>query len=153
MQVQQFSIRDSLDLYGARRSLVALGTRLKFSSSSCQELAIVVSELISNILKYGKRGVVSYEPVNDDHHGTGIRVVAHDEGPPFHDLELALRDGFSDRGPIDPVALFNRGGLGLGMGAIVRLTDSFEVRPVPGGKEICVVRYRARPRTKRRPGS
>lgn len=153
MDVLRFPIHDSLDLYGARRGLVALGTRLKFSSSDCQELAIVVSELISNILKYGVRGGVAYEPVNDEGYGTGIRVTAHDVGPPFYDLQLALRDGFNDRGPIDPVTLFNRGGFGTGMGAIVRLTDSFEVRAVPGGKEICVVRYRARPRTKRRPAS
>ena len=89
-----------------------------------------------------RAGVMPEHGVEDAQHGRGLLIIAHDEGPPFHDLSLALRDGWNDRGPIDPVALFKRGGLGAGLGAIVRLTDSFEVRSRPKGKEIRVVRYR-----------
>lgn len=125
-----------------------LAATLGFQSSDGQELAIVVSELVSNILKYGVRGSVTFEPVEGPKHGAGILIVARDDGPPFHDLQLALRDGFNDRGPIDPVALFKRSGIGAGMGAIVRLTDEFQLNPGPNGKEIRVTRYRSRPRLK-----
>jgi anti-sigma regulatory factor (Ser/Thr protein kinase) len=73
-------------------------------------------------------------------------VIARDVGPPFHDLELALRDGYNDRGPIDPATLLRRGGLGTGLGAVQRLTDSLDVIYVSGGKAIEVVRYLKRPR-------
>jgi anti-sigma regulatory factor (Ser/Thr protein kinase) len=110
-------------------------------------LAIVVSELTSNILKYGIRGSLRFERIESAEHGLGVRVVARDIGPPFRNLEMALRDGYDDHGPIDPGSLLRRGGLGAGLGAIVRLTDGFEVESVtPTGKEVRVVRYRKRPR-------
>jgi serine/threonine-protein kinase RsbT len=141
-----FDVRHAVDLYAPRRAVRDLATTLGFSSSDSQELAIVVSELVSNILKYGVRGAIGFVPVESHAYGAGILIVARDEGPPFHNLELALRDGFNDRGPIDPVALFKRSGIGAGMGAIVRLTDEFQLGTVPNGKEIRVARYRLRPR-------
>ena len=141
-----FDVRDPVDLYAPRRSVLELALRLGFSRSEGQELAIVVSELISNVLKYGVRGSVRFEAVNRPPQGAGLEITARDEGPPFHDLQLAMRDGFTDRGPVDPVQLFKRTGIAAGLGAIVRLTDSFELRPLPLGKEIRVTRYRVRPR-------
>jgi hypothetical protein len=73
-------------------------------------------------------------------------VIARDIGPPFADLALAMTDGCSDRGPIDPVELIHRKGIGAGLGAIARLSDSFEVLPGVGEKRICVVRYLQRPK-------
>jgi anti-sigma regulatory factor (Ser/Thr protein kinase) len=140
----QFAIRHPADLYEPRRAIRELAIVTGFTRQDGQELAIVVSELISNILKYGVRG--SIELARLDESQPGIHIVARDEGPPFHDLQLAMRDGFNDRGPIDPVALFSRGGLGAGLGAIVRLSDSFRVEQLPSGKEIHVVRYRSRKR-------
>jgi serine/threonine-protein kinase RsbT len=139
-----YAIRHPADLYEPRRAIRDLATDSGFTRQDGQELAIVVSELISNILKYGVRGSIELKGLSGDK--PGIHIIARDEGPPFHDLTLALRDGFSDRGPIDPATLLNRGGLGLGLGAIVRMSDSFRVDPLPRGKEIHVVRYRARGR-------
>jgi serine/threonine-protein kinase RsbT len=148
----RFGIAHPVDLYGPRQAIREMASQLQFARGDCHELAIVVSELVSNIIKYGVRGSLRIEPTTSDEHGPGILIVASDEGPPFHDLELALRDGFSDRGPIDPATLLKRGGLGTGMGAIVRMSDSFQVQvgsAPDDGKEIRVVRYRSRPRRKR----
>lgn len=139
-----FTIRHSADLYEPRRAVCDLAVRSGFTRHDGQELAIVVSELISNILKYGVRGSVQLQLLTDQK--PGIHIIARDEGPPFHDLQLALRDGFNDRGPIDPASLMKRGGLGLGLGAIVRMTDSFRVEQLAAGKEIHVVRFLARGR-------
>jgi anti-sigma regulatory factor (Ser/Thr protein kinase) len=77
--------------------------------------------------------------------GIGIRIVARDVGPPFHDLETAMRDGHGDRGPVDPSQMLRRGGLASGLGAVARFTDSFEYQTEVGGKTITVVRYLRRP--------
>src|SRR6266540_702832 len=61
-------------------------------------LAIVASELGSNIIKYGVRGSLEMEPI-ENAEGSGVSVVARDFGPPFHDLAMALEDGCDDRGP------------------------------------------------------
>jgi anti-sigma regulatory factor (Ser/Thr protein kinase) len=75
---------------------------------------------------------------------------SRDEGPAFHDLQLALRDGFNDRGPIDSGTLLKRGGFGAGLGAVVRMTDSFRVNLLSCGKEIHVMRFRTRQRSVRK---
>lgn len=144
-----YQVCDAIDLYAPRQGVKALGNRLGFDRGACHELAIVVSELTSNILKYGTRGSVELEAHQHALHGRGLAIVARDQGPQFHDLELALRDGYNDRGPIDPVALLKRGGLGAGLGAVLRLTDSFDVEPLAAGKLIRVIRYVARPRKHR----
>jgi anti-sigma regulatory factor (Ser/Thr protein kinase) len=76
-----------------------------------------------------------------------VVVTARDAGPPFRDLATALRDGHDDRSPIDPAVLVQRGGLGTGLGAVLRLTDRLEVRQEPTGKEITATfsRQRLRP--------
>jgi anti-sigma regulatory factor (Ser/Thr protein kinase) len=134
------------DLYGPRRVVREVGARLGFGRTDCQELAIVVSELTSNILKYGVRGSIDLAAVEDTAIGAGIAIVARDVGPPFRNVELALKDGYDDCGPIDPGSLLRRGGLGAGLGAVLRLTDSFEVAYEAGAKAIRVVRYLQRPR-------
>jgi serine/threonine-protein kinase RsbT len=141
-----YDVCDAIDLYAPRQAARELGARAGFLRSDCQELAIVVSELTSNILKYGVRGSIAIDVTEDRAHGCGIIVVARDEGPPFHDLDLALRDGYNDRGPIDPATMLKRGGLGTGLGAVVRLTDAFELRTLATGKAIHVVRFRTRPK-------
>ena len=143
-----YEIREAIDLYAPRQSVRLIGASIGFSRNDCHELAIVVSELASNILKYGVRGTISIEDAQDAKRGSGVLLVARDQGRPFYDLQLALRDGYDDRGPIDPATLLKRGGLGTGLGAIVRLSDSFEVEPLPVGKSIRVVRYRSRPKNR-----
>src|SRR6266511_261988 len=106
-------------------------------------LAIVASELGSNIIKYGVRGSLEMEPI-ENAEGSGVSVVARDFGPPFHDLAMALEDGCDDRGPIDPMQMLKRRGIGGGLGAVIRLTHSFHVHSLVDGKEIRVARYKKR---------
>jgi anti-sigma regulatory factor (Ser/Thr protein kinase) len=142
-----------LDVHVPRQAAAALGARLGFLRRDCHELAIVVSELCSNIVKYGVRGSLELESLMHPTHGTGVLIVARDEGPPFRDLGMALQDGCDDQGPIDPAGLLKRTGLGIGLGAVVRLTDSLEVEQHKNGKAIRAIRYLNRPRYWRSSGS
>jgi anti-sigma regulatory factor (Ser/Thr protein kinase) len=100
------------------------------------ELAIVVAELASNIVKHAVSGELAlcFDPAALPR--GEIRVVASDEGPPIHDFELAKIDGSDDRGPIDPAVLFGRRGLGTGLGAVARLADGLECRQDGSGKAL-----------------
>jgi anti-sigma regulatory factor (Ser/Thr protein kinase) len=138
-------IREDLDVFEARRVVRRLAVELGFNLQTREELVIVVSELGSNILKYGVSGDILMEPISD-RFGPGIRVTARDIGPPIANLTLAIQDGYSDAGPIDPLALLHRRGFGGGLGAVVRLSDAFEYLPGQGNKEIRVVRYARRPK-------
>ena len=100
------------------------------------EVAIVASELASNIVKYGVRGEIALHVAAAGGDGIMLTVVARDVGPPIHDLPTAMLDGHDDRGPIDPATMAQRGGLGNGLGAVARLADRLEVRQETGGMQI-----------------
>lgn len=149
--MSSYPVRDHLDIFEPRRAIRLLGLELGFTPNECLELAIVVSELASNIVKYGVTGTIEMAAINEQGR-KGVIIVASDRGPPFRDLDMALQDGCDDLGPIDPAKLMGRRGLGTGLGAVVRFTDSFHVDPVLyGGKAIRVLRYVKRPRRSRRP--
>ena len=133
VETRSFAIQGRSDVVVAasqgRRFAVRHGVDVKRAT----EIAIVVSELASNIVKHGVKGEIRllWNPENGE-----IAVEAHDVGPPIHDLQLAMTDGYDDRGPIDPALILRRGGLGTGLGAIARLADRLEVREEAGGKVL-----------------
>ncbi len=138
-------VREALDVYALREAAGKLAQELGFGRRERAELLIVVSELCSNIVKYGVRGALELERHVDPVYGVGMSIVAHDVGPAFRDLKMALQDGCDDQGPIDPGVLMKRGGLGIGLGAVRRLTDFLTVDYTAEGKAIRVVRYLRRP--------
>jgi anti-sigma regulatory factor (Ser/Thr protein kinase) len=139
-------VREELDVFEARRSVRSLAMAIGFGVQAREELVIVVSELGSNILKYGISGDITFEALADARRGAGIRLTARDIGPPFANWSQALVDGCSDKGPIDPLELRKRKGFGGGLGAVVRFSDSLELRPGVGEKRLCVERYVTRPK-------
>jgi serine/threonine-protein kinase RsbT len=139
---RRLPIATDLDVVGARSAVRRIADVLAFSPTEVAELVIVVSELASNILKYARPGEIVVDAVPDPKRGLGLRIVASDKGPPFHDLSVALRDGHGDRGPVLPEHLVGRKGIGSGLGAVIRFTDSFECDQSPTGKRITVVRFR-----------
>lgn len=143
---KSYQIRDRLDVIAPRQAVTVIAEELGFRRKERGELAIVVSELGSNIIKYGVRGSIDLGAVSDVQHGVGVSIVAHDVGPVFYDLGMALQDGCDDHGPIDPKDLLRRDGLGIGLGAVVRLTHSLQVEYQAVGKQIKVVRYLKTPR-------
>ena len=143
-------VETDTDMLAARSAVRRCAQDLGFTSKDIAELVIVVSELVSNILKYAGRGAIVVAPMNDPGQGIGVHIAAFDTGPAFHDLSMALRDGHGDRGPILPERMFGRKGIGGGLGAVVRFTDTFECDQQPSGKRIGVVRFRRRPRRSKR---
>jgi anti-sigma regulatory factor (Ser/Thr protein kinase) len=139
-----FRIDHEVSVFAPRRCARELATTLGFDRRAATELAIAVSELGSNIVKYGVRGGVTVEATTDPRRGVGVRIVAEDEGPPFCDFATALRDGCDDRGPLDPMTFLKRHGIGAGLGAVKRFSDEITLEPAPegqSGKRIVVTRY------------
>jgi len=133
-------VKDFVDVLYVQTLTKRFAATLGFSSRECGELAIVASELSSNILKYGPPGSIELDAFTDAG-GSGIQLTAHDHGPPFKNFELAVKDGWDDAGPIDPLSIFRRKGMGGGLGAVTRLTHRLAVLPADQGKSIVAVRY------------
>jgi anti-sigma regulatory factor (Ser/Thr protein kinase) len=133
-------VQDPIDVLYVQSRIRDFARDVGFDRFGCQELAIVASELASNILKYGRRGDLNVELLKLEGE-LCLELIARDCGPPFRDLDSALKDGWDDVGPIDPIQLLRRRGIGGGLGAVVRLTDSLTVENLPGGKQVIVRRY------------
>jgi len=128
-----FPIQERGDVVGVSTRARRLAREFGLGSRRSEELAIVVSELASNIVKHGIRGEIVL--TFDSSHGE-IIVEAWDAGPPIRDFQLAATDHYDDQGPIDPALILRRGGLGTGLGAVVRFADRVEYREEPGGKTV-----------------
>jgi anti-sigma regulatory factor (Ser/Thr protein kinase) len=97
-------------------------------------------------LKYAATGELVARGFDAPGRGAGIEIVARDEGPPIVDFSRALRDGWTDCGPVDPATLLQRRGIGAGLGAVARLTDELGYERGVREKAIVAIRYLKRPR-------
>jgi anti-sigma regulatory factor (Ser/Thr protein kinase) len=97
-----------------------MANRLGFNETERGEVALVVTEAGTNLVKHALGGMMLLRPLGEGS-GVGIEVLALDRGPGMADVASCFRDGFS-----------TAGSPGSGLGAIARLaasTDVYSLRP------------------------
>jgi len=108
----------------------SLAGAIGFSTQECDEIGLVVSELGSNLIRHAGGGILRLT-VNSEQARTGIQIESEDAGPGIPDFDRALTDGYS-----------SAGSLGTGLGAVNRLMDELELRPLSaGGAHIVCQRW------------
>ncbi len=115
---------------------------LGLDPSGQQALGIVAAELTSNAVKYAGGGTASLGALEDPASARrGVAFEIEDEGPGIAALEQAWRDGVSEGRELTPdTPRAERRGLGLGLGAVLRLADEVVVSTGRGcGTKIRVV--------------
>lgn len=108
---QVLLIEDVSQIGYARRSAQQLAELLGFDETDAGRVALVATELASNILKHAAHGELHLRATGNQ----GVEMIAVDRGQGF-DLESCLVDGFSTGGT-----------QGIGMGAISRVAQVFDV--------------------------
>ncbi|UWZ59879.1 SpoIIE family protein phosphatase [Dactylosporangium aurantiacum] len=104
----------------ARRVAVDCARRLGFSEERTGEVAIVAAELASNLHRHADAGALSVRCLRT-RAGGGVELVAVDAGPGMADLVFSGVDGTSTAGT-----------LGIGLGAVRRLSTSSGGYSLPG---------------------
>jgi anti-sigma regulatory factor (Ser/Thr protein kinase) len=105
------SVREEGEVGTARRRAQQMATNVGFDPNQVSQLAIVVSEAATNLVKHGGGGeVLLREMLN------GLEVLAIDKGRGMRDVSTALTDGYSTSGTA-----------GNGLGAIRRLSSFFDI--------------------------
>ncbi|RLG37812.1 ATP-binding protein [Methanosarcinales archaeon] len=136
-------IREEYDIVVARVEAKDMAKQIGFDIVDQTRIATAISELARNIIEHGGgEGVIlinqikkkdeECDEIDDEGSGrTGLEIVAMDRGPGIDDIEKAMEDGYS-----------SGGGLGIGLGAVKRLMDEFEVWSKVGeGTRVRVVKW------------
>lgn len=134
VNTRQYRIQRSSDVQIAAVSMHRNDYYPSLSSLDRSSLGTIIAELGTNILKYGKQGIINISEVKDGKH-VGILVEATDKGPGIADLEYALEDHFS-----------TGNSLGLGLPAVKRMSDELAIVSNPGeGTEVRALRWIRQP--------
>jgi anti-sigma regulatory factor (Ser/Thr protein kinase) len=114
------AINDSSQVAEARRAAMAVAGQNGFGESDASRVALVATELGTNLIKHGRGGemlIGSYE----DREGSGTELIALDRGPGIGNVEACLRDGYSTAGT-----------RGNGLGAVIRQSHTVDIASWPG---------------------
>lgn len=112
----------------ARRVAADVARAQLLTEDECGRLALVVTEMATNLVKYGSRGSITLRPCGEALM-PGVEIIASDHGPGVQDLAGSMRDGHS-----------TGGSLGLGLGTIQRIASFFDVYTVTGQGTVVVAR-------------
>jgi anti-sigma regulatory factor (Ser/Thr protein kinase) len=122
-------VEDPSAAAACRGAALALAARLGFPASRADELALAVTEAATNLHKHARQGSMLLR-ITRDSDRPGIELVTIDAGPGFRETGAALRDGHSTSGT-----------LGIGLGAINRLADFYDLYSMPGHGTALVARF------------
>ncbi|MEU3906171.1 ATP-binding SpoIIE family protein phosphatase [Streptomyces goshikiensis] len=117
----------------ARGAAAALGRRIGLGEHRTAELVLAVAELTTNVTKHSTDASILLRVLRN-HAVAGVEVLVVDTGPGMADVPAALRDGVSSIGT-----------LGIGLGAVKRLADRFDIHSVPGVGTVQLARFWPRP--------
>ena len=123
------AVTESSQVADARRRAGGIAGLLGFDSVAAGRVAIGVTELATNLVKYGQSGEMLLGTFEDET-GTGVEVVALDKGPGFSNVGQSLRDGHS-----------TGGSAGTGLGAVRRQSQAFDIVSWPGRGTAILARF------------
>lgn len=113
MNQQSIAVADMSQTGQARRRAADLAERLGLDSQESGRVSLVVTEAATNLVKHARGGEIVLCPQIEE---SAVDIVALDHGPGIRDVDRALRDGYS-----------TSGGMGSGLGAIMRLSSRFDI--------------------------
>jgi anti-sigma regulatory factor (Ser/Thr protein kinase) len=102
-----------------RRTAISLATGAALPPAKVGNLAIVATELATNIARHAEDGAILLR-LRRTGDQVGVEVVAIDRGPGMDDVVRSAVDGVS-----------TAGSLGIGLGAIGRMSDELDVYSLP----------------------
>ncbi|MFE6158186.1 ATP-binding SpoIIE family protein phosphatase [Streptomyces sp. NPDC056486] len=116
----------------ARGAAAALARRIGLDSHRVAEVAIAVTEAATNVQRHATDGALLLRTLHTQDEAA-VEFVTVDSGPGMVDVTASLADGASSAGT-----------LGIGLGAVARLADHFDVHSVPGKGTVMAAQFWSR---------
>ncbi|WP_230687024.1 SpoIIE family protein phosphatase [Catellatospora vulcania] len=115
-----FRLDDASAVGSVRRFAVELANAVDLGERHTADVAIIATELASNLVKHAEDGTLLVRPIRHDDN-VGIEIISIDSAPGMADLTAMYEDGRSTTGT-----------LGIGLGAVARLAHRSDGFSVPG---------------------
>lgn len=112
---RRYQVSEQSEIAPVRRYACALAESCGFNTSRIGEVALVVTEAATNILKFATRGEILIRSI-ERNSVLGIEILVMDSGPGMVNIPHHMEDGNSTAGTY-----------GAGLGAIERLSDEFDI--------------------------
>jgi anti-sigma regulatory factor (Ser/Thr protein kinase) len=127
LTMQRIPVTEASQVGSVRRAAADLALGLGFDETETARVALVATEMASNLAKHGREGEMLLQaaaPTSD----TTIELIALDRGPGIADVARALQDGVSSSGTP-----------GTGLGAIRRVATRFDLYSTAAGTALLAV--------------
>jgi len=121
-------VDDATRVAETRRLAVTAARAEGMTEHACEEVAIIATEIATNLLKHARSGEMHITGLSGIGH-PGVEILSIDRGPGVGNLAACMADGFSSKGTA-----------GNGLGAISRLSDGFDGYSQPGRGTVLVAR-------------
>jgi anti-sigma regulatory factor (Ser/Thr protein kinase) len=125
------AVKETSQVAEARREATTMAQHNGFNDGDVGRVALVVTELATNLIKHGGGGEVLVGPYQD-RDGHGIEVLALDQGPGIANLQACLADGYSSAGT-----------QGNGLGAVIRQSRFVDIASWPNAGTAALARIEA----------
>jgi anti-sigma regulatory factor (Ser/Thr protein kinase) len=116
-------VEHEADIGAARRSASAIAIEAGLTEERSSDVALITTELATNIVRHGKHGGVLVSLVSDGVKN-GVSLVAWDRGPGMN-VDACIPDGVSSRGT-----------RGAGLGAVIRIASRWDAYSQPGAGTV-----------------
>lgn len=117
----------------ARSTAAELGRRIGLGAHRLGEIELAVTEAAVNLTRHAVDGALLLRLVTTGGR-TCLEMLAIDHGPGMADVAYDRRDGVSSAGT-----------LGIGLGAVERMADVFDIHSLAGRGTVLVARFGERP--------
>lgn len=121
-----------------KKEIHALAVSAGFGESRVGEIDIIVSEMVTNLVKHAGEGQV-WVRLLEERGIQGLEIISVDNGPGMQDVSRMVADGVSTTNT-----------LGHGLGTMKRMADVFQVYSQKEWGTVMVARVFARPLSHRR---
>lgn len=124
----RMSVTEQSQPAAARRAAVGLAQEAGLDETSVGSVALVVTEMATNLLKHATGGELLMRRFGAEGN-EGVEVLSLDKGPGMKDVGRSLGDGYS-----------TAGSPGTGLGSVIRTACEFDVYSQPGKGTAVVAR-------------
>jgi anti-sigma regulatory factor (Ser/Thr protein kinase) len=120
------AVGDQSQIGDARRQAAKVTEEAGFGENGRGRVALVITELATNLVRYGTEGQLLIRPTDSSNGRKLIEITSIDRGPGMADTNRCLADGYSTGGTS-----------GTGLGAVQRHSATFDIySSVPAGTVI-----------------